>query len=88
MSIHDNIEHFSSRFSEYTTQYVLIGGAACSAWYSESYPVFRATRDLDIVLILENLSESFVEEFKQYIAECGYKQWKNTKYQSRQAKLK
>lgn len=47
------IEKFKEFFSEYKEQYVLIGGAACDIVMEESAGEFRATKDLDLVLIVE-----------------------------------
>lgn len=69
------IEHFKTALKDYAEAYVLIGGAACSLWYTNHVPSFRATNDLDIVLILENLNDDFVSVLKLYLETCGYQQW-------------
>ncbi|MBR5876837.1 MAG: hypothetical protein IKZ10_08395 [Akkermansia sp.] len=74
-SLHNQIRYFCDYFSPYQESYVLIGGAACATWYKDYTPGFRATRDLDIVLILEQLHSDFVEAFLQFIHQAGYKQW-------------
>jgi hypothetical protein len=56
------IEIFRERFRDCQKSLVLIGGAACDEWFSRLGLSFRATRDLDIVLILEAVSEEFVAE--------------------------
>ena len=75
MSILPGIRHFAEHFSEFSKQYVLIGGAACHVWYADEEPTFRATHDMDIVLILEHLDDHFIHAFKQYLQENGYQQW-------------
>lgn len=75
MSINPGIKHFAEHFSEFSKQYVLIGGAACHVWYADEEPIFRATHDMDIVLVLEHLDDHFVHAFKQYLQENGYQQW-------------
>ena len=74
-SIHTQIRYFCDYFSRYQQSYVLIGGAACATWYKDYTPGFRTTRDLDIVLILEQLHPDFVEHFLQFVNQSGYKQW-------------
>ncbi len=74
-SIHTQIRYFCDYFSPYQQSYVLIGGAACATWYKDYTPGFRTTRDLDIVLILEQLHPDFVEHFLQFVNQSGYKQW-------------
>jgi hypothetical protein len=51
---------------------VLIGGAACDEWFSRLSMTFRATRDLDIVLILEAVDADFVAALRGFIDEGGY----------------
>ena len=50
---------FKEYFRDYTQQYVLIGGAACDIIFEEQATAFRATKDLDIVLIVEALAPEF-----------------------------
>ncbi len=57
------IEKFKEFFADYTDQYVLIGGAACDISFSSNFVDFRATKDLDIVLIVEALTKEFAEKF-------------------------
>jgi len=66
------IDIFRERFRGFPEALVLIGGAACVEWFSRLGMAFRATRDLDIVLILEALSEDFVAAMRGFIDEGGY----------------
>ena len=50
------IDTFRRYFAEYEEQYVLIGGAACDILFESNDAAFRATRDLDMVLIIEALT--------------------------------
>ena len=61
------IEKFKEYFQEYANQYVLIGGTACDISFSQHSGDFRATRDLDVVLIVEALTPAFGERFWQFI---------------------
>lgn len=45
------LDTFSRYFEDYKDQYVLIGGAACDIIFESNDVIFRATRDLDMVLI-------------------------------------
>lgn len=47
---------FCKYFEDYKEQYVLIGGTACDIVFESNEANFRATRDLDIVLIIEALT--------------------------------
>lgn len=66
------IEKFREAFAGFEEQYVLIGGAACSLLFEDSGGSFRATKDLDIVLIIEALSEEFARRFWKFVQEGGY----------------
>ncbi len=66
------LELFSERFADFRDAFILIGGAACDLWFSDENMVFRATKDLDIVLVLENLNSDFVTHFWQFIEDGEY----------------
>ncbi len=66
------IEKFSHFFEDYTDNYILIGGAACEARMSEAGLNFRATKDLDIVLIVEALEANFVTRFWDFVKQGNY----------------
>lgn len=64
---------FRRYFAEYEEQYVLIGGAACDIVFESNDTAFRATRDLDMVLIVEALTPEFGEKFWEFIQDGGYR---------------
>ena len=64
-------ESFKRWFSEYSEQYTIIGGTACDLLMSEEGMDFRATRDIDMVLIVESLTPQFGERFWSYIRDAG-----------------
>lgn len=66
------LEKFKEYFGEHTNKYVFIGGTACDILMGELGAPFRATRDLDIVLIIELIDVSFGETFWQFIKDGGY----------------
>ena len=67
------IDTFRRYFAEYEEQYVLIGGAACDIVFESNDTAFRATRDLDMVLIVEALTPEFGEKFWEFIQNGGYR---------------
>lgn len=67
------LDTFRKYFEEYEDQYVLIGGAACDIVFESNDTVFRATRDLDMVLIVEALTPEFGEKFWAFIQDGGYR---------------
>ena len=51
---------------------MLIGGAACDISFGSNNAEFRATRDLDVVLIAEALTREFGQRFWEFIRDGGY----------------
>ncbi len=66
------LEKFKEYFNDYTGQYVFIGGVACDILLDVAGTSFRATKDLDVVLILEALDEAFGTMFWKFIEDGGY----------------
>lgn len=67
------LDVFRERFSDYSNQYVLIGGVASHLVMSDAGLNFRKTKDLDIVLIVEMLNEDFGTVFWNFIQDGGYR---------------
>lgn len=67
------LEKFKEFFENYSNNYMLIGGTACSIIFDEIGLDFRATKDLDIVLIIENLNDDFANQLWKFIKSAGYK---------------
>jgi len=72
------LDKFKQYFQEYTSQYVIIGGTACDILFTELGVPFRATKDLDMVLIVEELNPSFGQTFWRFIEDGGYKHRERT----------
>ena len=66
------IDIFKEFFSDFQDQYVLIGGAACDIVFQEANLPFRATKDLDMVLIIEALTPEFGRRFWDFVKAGGY----------------
>jgi hypothetical protein len=66
------IEVFRQNFAEYQDQYVLIGGMACDLILDEIGGEFRPTKDIDMVLIVEALTNEFANAFWAFIEKGGY----------------
>lgn len=72
------LESFKEYFSDYTDCYTVIGGAACDILMTDADQDFRATKDIDMILILEDRYQEFASSFWRYIKEGGYRcGWKN-----------
>ena len=67
------MDKFREYFAEYADQYVLIGGAACDISFNESNMDFRATKDLDMVLIVEAQTKEFAQRFWEFIKQGQYR---------------
>lgn len=64
---------FKDYFKGYEKSYVMIGGTACTVILDEMGENFRATKDFDIVLIIENIDKNFVSKFWNFINDGKYK---------------
>ena len=63
---------FKERFQGFDNQYVIIGGTACDLIMENEELPFRATKDIDIVLIVESITVEFGRKFWEYVREAGY----------------
>jgi len=68
----EGVDVFRDYFKGYEDCYILIGGAASDLWMGDLGLSFRATKDLDIVLVVDKLSLDFFECFWGFIKEAGY----------------
>lgn len=66
------LEIFKERFSSFKGQYTLIGGVACGLLMKEANLKFRETKDFDIVMILEALTNDFANALWAFIKEGEY----------------
>ena len=73
------MESFIQKFRDYSDCYTIIGGAACDILMTEADADFRATKDIDMILIMEAGQQDFGKEFWEYILEGEYRfGWKNS----------
>ena len=68
----NGLNKFREYFVEYDQNYVLIGGTACAIIFDEIGENFRTTKDLDIVLIIENVNPEFGRKLWGFIKDAGY----------------
>jgi hypothetical protein len=66
------LDIFKKYFEQYTENYVIIGGTACDIIIDEAGFVPRATKDIDIILVVEALNSDFVKQFWQFINDGKY----------------
>lgn len=67
------IDSFKEWFKGFEEQYVIIGGTACDILMTEEGMDFRATKDIDLVLIVEAISADFGRAFWGYVKAAGYR---------------
>lgn len=66
------INKFKEYFKNHVGEYILIGGGACDLLFDEAGQNFRATKDLDLVLLVEALTSDFGKTFWSFVKEGGY----------------
>lgn len=66
------IDKFRKCFEGHGGEYVLIGGGACNLLFGEAGQDFRATKDLDLVLLVEALTPEFGRVFWDFVRAGGY----------------
>lgn len=66
------LDIFKKYFEAYPDNYVIIGGTACDIIIDEAGFVPRATKDIDIILVVEALSADFVKQFWQFVHDGNY----------------
>ena len=66
------IESFREWFRGYEEQYAIIGGTACDLLMTDQGLDFRATKDIDLVLIVEAVDVVFGRRFWEFISTAGY----------------
>lgn len=66
------INGFTEWFKGYEEQYTIIGGTVCDILMTEAELDFRATKDIDMVVIIEAVNADFGKRFWEYIKNGGY----------------
>jgi len=66
------IEKFREYFKDFPDNYVIIGGTACDIIISDAELTPRATKDIDIILVVEALNPEFVKRFWEFVKTANY----------------
>lgn len=66
------IEQFKAYFDAFPDNYVIIGGTACDMIMEDEGLTARATKDIDIILVVEALNPEFLQVFWQFIKDGNY----------------
>ena len=68
----EGLEKFREAFEAYSDNYVIIGGTACDIAMTGTAVRPRATHDIDMIVVVEKMTDSFAERFWAFIREGGY----------------
>jgi hypothetical protein len=66
------LDKLKEYFKNYPDSFIIIGGTACDIIIDEAGFKPRATKDIDIILVVEVLSTDFVKQFWQFINDGAY----------------
>ena len=66
------LDSFMEWFKGSEEQHAIIGGTACDILMTEDGLDFRATKDIDLVLIIETVDANFGKKFWEYVKQAGY----------------
>lgn len=66
------LEKFKEYFAQFKENYVIIGGTACSIVLSHGNIKPRATKDIDMILVVEQMTPKFGRQFWQFIKDGNY----------------
>ncbi len=66
------IDKFKEYFSGFEDNYIIIGGTACDILEEQAGQTPRATKDIDIILIVEAFTTDFFKRFWEFIKEGDY----------------
>lgn len=70
---------FREHFRGYEDCYTIIGGTACDILMTEAALDFRATKDIDMILLIEHRFDEFAQVFWNFIRQGQYKcGWKSS----------
>lgn len=67
------LDKFRERLAQFSDNFVIIGGTACDEVLRNTEMRPRATMDIDIVVIVENMTPEFARAFWTFIAEGEYR---------------
>ena len=68
------IDKFKEAFAQFADKYIIIGGAACDIHEEANAQIPRATKDIDMILVVEALSDGYVAQFWNFVKEASYQE--------------
>ena len=67
------LDKFKEAFADFSDNYVIIGGTACDIVMTGTVVRPRATHDIDMIVVVENMTPEFGSKFWEFIKEAGYR---------------
>ncbi|MBD5131208.1 MAG: hypothetical protein HDT28_01225 [Clostridiales bacterium] len=71
------LDRFAEHFKDFTENYIIVGGTACSLALGDVGIPFRVTKDIDMIITVEEISHEFGEKFWEFIKGGQYDVSKN-----------
>lgn len=68
----EGLDKFSESLGSYSNNYIIIGGTACNVILEDAGTTPRVTHDIDMIVVVEQLTKDFVSAFWCFIREGGY----------------
>ena len=65
-------DRFREAFQDFAENYIVIGGSACDWLFTSRNAQFRATKDIDLVVIAERMSPAFAAMIWEFVRAGGY----------------
>jgi len=66
------LDRFREHFRDHAAQFAVIGGVAADMWLTRAGLPFRATKDIDIVLLVEALNDAFLRRMWAFVRAARY----------------
>ena len=68
----EGLDKFRESLGTYYDNYIIIGGTACNVILEDAGTTPRVTHDIDMIVVVEQLTKDFVSAFWSFIREGGY----------------
>ena len=65
-------DRFREAFLDFAENYIVIGGSACDWLFTSLNAQFRATKDIDLVVVAERMSPAFAAMIWEFVRAGGY----------------
>ena len=65
-------DRFREAFQDFAENYIVIGGSACDWLFTSLNAQFRATKDVDLMVIAERMSPAFAAMIWEFVRAGGY----------------